>query len=396
MPIEEVREAAGSWDLTLLPETPRSVLRGIGWNSYIVVMLTGRPAAEEATVETLLAESDYTGYLQDKELNTGSRGEHIIRGNGLAQLLGDDDFAGQVMLVHKRERDRTIGYYLNNYVFPTNGITLGENQALSATRNYRIERGADRLTVLNDVCDIFNAHWRITHAATARVGRGPWLWRGWDTDPKVIITDYFAEEFIDPVDEMTVINARRIGSRESSRRLRTHVYVKSLSEPSAAARYALPDVPTFKTLSGGNLVSTQYIPHDRVENSTVAAWVCLKKAERFDHTHIELDVSVSGYGWLSKVTPGDKIWVYSPDADIYSNDNHVYIAGVDAHPRKVAVMAKRWPLPPDATVVHINSDSGRTITDLTPWIDRDAESIGVTLELGDLKREAPLRTPRYR
>jgi hypothetical protein len=397
--LEEIKRDAGSWEVHFVPETPREIIMNLNFNSYIVVMETGRTTIEQgnASIAALLADSSYTGVLYEKALNMEDGG-HAIAGNGLVSLLGDSEFSGAVNETYKRHKTtQTLNYYLDNFIFPVNGITTYAHESGLTNKKFNIVKGPDKLGLLNDICDRFKCGWQMKHNATMRIGTNGWLWNGWSADPVAIITDIADDEFVDLSNTLTVINAHRITSVEESRNLRTRVFVRNPDVPGAAAGYNIPSVPTFKTLSGTSLRDTIYIEHDRAQNATVAAWVAIKQAEKHDHTNIHLEAEIVGSHWVGRIVPGDKVWVYSQDAGVYNpSGDHAYVGGQNVHPRKVTVESIQRGIPKDAQVIYIGSDTSQTIIDLTPWIDWDKEEDTVTLELGDLKREViRLRKPRY-
>lgn len=370
--ITERLMAAGSWDVPLLPDAPRSLLSDLTYFGFLSVTPGWLNPTDVADITQLAI---YTGVYTGR-----SRRGTQLSGYGLAYLLGA---SGGFSDLYESETDygpKDFDDFVNENVLRNtgpqlNGIVQGSIGNPGSNKTLTIEAGASPLDVLNQISDLWDIDWRINPNRTLDA-----YTTVYSTTPVAVVTPWWSGRdlgiigwsgTLDTVDDVESFTTRYVAEADGA----------------AAFTVGDADISTnpFTMPDGDPLERDQYGHSKLAKTSGDADTVAARRLARFDQIRRQITATIDTYAVRSELEPGGWVYVYDPDLGLVDTTAEVYFRGHCLHPLAVRCHAIRWPIQQGMGVYLTCSDSAHTVIDLTPWVDwEQGES---TLELG-----APWRT----
>jgi len=372
--ISERLMAAGTWQIKLFDGAPLSVLNDLTFFGHVVVTPV-HVDAYAVDLAGLLALASYTGIYESR-----SDRRTALDGYGLAGWLGASGGLSDTYESAQTPGSQTFYTWLTAKVLTggsndTNGITEGAIENPGSSKSADIPVGSTPLTVLNHICrERYAREWRINPDGTLDA----------DTEANMFVTT------------PTVVLSSVTGGRDGAYTGYFSTVDERSDVESWASRVAVTasDGGTGSAAAGSNpyygidgtaIERTMWVNSSEADNSTAAGEVATELADENDDIHQEIPVAVDGYDVRGEVEPGDTVYVYDPDVEIYDTANEVLFRGHTMHPLAVRVLEVRWPVLQGMGVYFVDSTSSNTIFDLTPWVVW--EKPGATIGLNDVPRQ---------
>jgi len=396
MTVQHVREALGTWDINLDATTPRRILDLLDLDVYGYSHLVITPLHINTNVLTgtgLLDLARYTGVYRKNNLASRREGEPVqIEGVHLAVLLGDeegkgDNFAVGVDITNRPFRDASNTSYITAVLSRGNGLTTGSvDSAASPSRTGRVNAGDTARQLLDYACSTFSKEWRVNPNGTLDAAAKATIY-----PTTVTPTVAFLPEDGGRDGAITGIEANVYRLDSDVEDYSSAVTVRATSTNALGS--ASIGVNPYVGWSGAALTIRRAIDSQLAFSTTSADNVAATQLARFDETRRHVRITTSIYDVENFVGPGDGIFVFDPDQDLYDLTRQVFYRGRIIFPLIMRVEAIRWPVQ-QGMGVYLRYWTGSTFAflDLTDWVlweDRDAE-----LDIGDIYRT--LGSPRRR
>lgn len=334
MSVTERVMAAGSWDISLIKETPRTLLESINVERAAFAQLVILPAwvdLRQYSDATMLNLARWSGIYRRQE------GDLHLSGAGSSILLGDEDGKGDIF---EGSRSTTNGW-LSQWIPTVTPISLHVGTITSPGGSYR--RSFEYVTAkeaLKDLCEYFGVEWRITPSFRLDVGPADTLY---GTDPKVIVLRGAGDGGKDSgLTGVTAGSEWRVDSEDYTTKA---VY---LSEDAGGntvlttASLTEEEIPYGRPSDGAPVVLDRLIEaYD--DDGTTPQQMANMQLGRFTSLHRE--ISVDGVGsTVSDLLPvGANVWLYNPPY-LMDLNNPVYFRGQWTYPIKTRVQGITWPI----------------------------------------------------
>jgi hypothetical protein len=181
--VTEVRQALGSWQLTLRAETPADVLDAVTPFGHLAV-LPGRMTEGDiqAAGDSLLSAARYVGVYRRREAG-GEDGRTILSGAGMAFWLGDEDSKGYVYetgITASGTFSATVTTLLASVLSVTVGtLTAVPGDGGAFTSRFIYQSPRDALTYVTDTfgSSTVPVGWRVNGNGTVDAGPESALYR---------------------------------------------------------------------------------------------------------------------------------------------------------------------------------------------------------------------------
>lgn len=373
----------GSWDLELLPNTPRSILNrlhynedtgALGWFGHLIVTPTWVPAGATSTAN-LLAMSIYTGVYQGRA-NVGTR----MRGYGLASWLGTSDGMTDVT-ESSGSFTKTVDNWIDDHVLTDtgsklNGITKGDVSASATTYERAIALGITRMEILRRICDRAEMEWRINHDASLDV----------DTEANLYASSAAPTLVLDAETGGRDFNLNGVYSVFSDEADVERFVTDEIVEADDGNAYGWHEDPPFYDLQG-ELILRQHYTSDPSTPFGAAASLAADLLVRYSNPVGRRRFTVQCpdlYDARAFVEPGDTVFVNHPELDLWAESNQTSFRGAPIHPVPVRVYGLRQPSRHGFGYYFRDSDSAGTVIDLTEYVKTDESP--VVLEVGAVRR----------
>ena len=430
MPFETVMQAPGSWSLQLADDTPESV-KALTSRAFSAVVVTPAPISSPGKLSAtdLVGLASFTGMVSGR-----SRSRTQVSGFGPAWLLTLARAPADQVVSKRPLYDGSNTSWIRNNVLrigvsESNGLSVGSiSSSASPTKPGRITAGQTPLEILGDVCRRFGRNWRVNPSGTLDVSSSLFV-----SSPTVIAT---------PKGGGRDLNVTGLPSVEFDERDDWDDWASEVTTPftpedyAFGVSYAVGDTvvatdgtyyecntahtssganlppgskwdevnpygastptsnPYFVAFTGGAPVVRKVVQARNATSyddaTTVADWQLAK----VDQPQREITLSTDAYelkgtaGGSGRVNPGDMIYVFDPDNDLYSTSTPVLYQGRVVYPATVRVTAVREPITADRGVYSISWSGGNfVLTDLSPFVV--FEDGPATVELGEPKRLRP-------
>lgn len=397
MTVQHVREALGSWNVALDPTTPRRVLDLLDLDAYGFSHFVVTPLHVDTNVLTgtgLLNVARYTGVYRKNNLASRREGEPVeLEGAHLAALLGDeegkgDNFATGTDITTRPFNDGATTSYITAVISRANGLSTGSvlDSAASPTRTGHVNAGDSARQLLDYACSVFSKEWRVNPNGTLDAAAKATLYPTTTTPTVAFLPEDGGRD-----GTITGIegNVYRLDSDVEDWSSKVTIRATSTNALGSASITSNPYVGWT-----GSALTMQRAGDSNLAYSTNSANnVAATQLGRFDETRRHVRITTSVYDVENFVGPGDGIYVYDPDQELYDPSRQVFYRGQIIFPLILRVEAVRWPIQ-QGMGVYMRYWNGSTFDflDLTDWVlweDRDAE-----LEIGDIYRT--LGSPRRR
>lgn len=370
MTITERVMSAGSWDVTLSPNTPRGVLAAIdvevaGFQNLVVTPVHLDP--RDHTDATMLARARYVGVYRAQS------GDFTLSGAGLPIYLGDEDNKGDVF---ESTRTTTNGY-LSEWVPAIRPATLSAGTTTDPggayTGTFLLQTAKDAFEVLND---FFGTEWRVNNDFTLDVGTAAVLY---GTTPTVMLLHNAGQGGRDV--RMTGVQGGADATRDLEDWTRKLVYVTG-SEASPTITTASQTSPYYSPLGAAIIMDrlVEAYNDDGPSPSTMAA----AQLGRFADATRQFSISAGQYD-IGRLAPiGSPVYLYAPPV-LMDSGNPVEFQGRTTYPVETRVLGYTFPLRAGCGVyLRLNDGVDVTWTDLTEYVEW--ETGDVTVEIGALPR----------
>ncbi|WP_069769798.1 fibronectin type III domain-containing protein [Streptomyces sp. LUP30] len=383
MAVQEVLKALGSWEIKLLPQTPRDVLDALDYFGHVAIIPGRLDPAQYG--DNLLTTARYVGVLRTKTIGDDGRtnapqDDLSVGGVGMAFWLGDEDGKGDVYENTVAPASTSFATAINMLLPASGAVTAGTIYSVAGqyTGSHRYESPR---TAIGYVCDTMSTtsvpvSWRVNGNATLDAGPDSNLFV---VNPTCVITTKDAGE------DMSL---RALpGSVDVTRDVEdytTRVVLLAEGEGTSIATGAADVSPAtpYKDLHGNPLKLTRLISESDTA-STNAATRAQLQLNRFTSTRNSLTLSTSDYDVHGSFVVGDRVWVYDPDSGLVDTSTEITFRGNRINPIKLQVTETNWAVT-DAYTVAYRTSSGTWInlTDYTEF-ETDATS---TVTVGDFSR----------
>lgn len=433
--IETRLMAPGRFNIDLVDDTPEHIV-SLTARAFSTVMVFPGPsvAVGEIAYDAMIAAASYVGI-------------HMGRPN---RRLGFSGYGPAVLLRFARRKtaqtiskrplyDNSNPSWIRDNVLrvdasETQGLEAGPITvaAASATpkKSGKVDAGQEPLEILGDVCRRFNKEWDVRKGNQLEVGARSDLFVTSPTvvaAPKVIGSDVnlwgldnvtfdevddwddYATEVVVPFDADdyefgvayevgdTVVGTSGLyyecaaAHTSSGANLPPNGTYWTLRDPYGTA--TLGSVPYRVGFDGGTApVIRQVLSARNLSTYDDATDVATNRLNRYDQPQRDVSLDSETFDISGKVRPGDSIYAFSPDHDLYDLTEGVPFAGRVLPAVKIRVQAVREKIhEKQAVVVYSWNGSAFEFTDVTSWVAVESRSPSVVLDLGEPKRR---RRPR--
>lgn len=407
MPVNEIVQALGSWQINLSENTPKRILDQLDYFGHVAVH-AAREVHPELIGDALLKTARYVGVLRGREF-TGSQGQYasdqsatgsplarneansgssisdsnLIRGSGMAYWLGDEDQKGAV--IEFPGLTLPIGTLFSEGVralLPGSGsITEGTFHPVtgswSGTYIYVSPRQA-----LTDFVSYFSnefgeCEWRANPDGTLDAG---YLDQLYVVEPKAIIARKQTGQDL----HMRGIRGTA-QTDEDMEDFSTRVVVLAQGIGDSVATGAAnidPGLNPYVDLHGNPVVLTRMVSQEGTDPSNAPASAVLQ-LNRFLKPRSSLQLTSDEIDLKGAFACGDYIWIYDPDTGLIDYNNETIFRGRLINPTKLRVTELSWPIIDGMGVAFRRQDG--TWLDLTDYIYFE-EADNVDVVVGDLSR----------
>ncbi|MEV6504785.1 fibronectin type III domain-containing protein [Streptomyces sp. NPDC051642] len=384
MAVQEVLKALGTWDLKLLPSTPRDVLDALDYFGHVAIVPERVDPRQYG--DNLLAIARYVGVLRTRTIGDDGRtnapqDDLSVGGVGMAMWLGDEDDKGSVyenaVTAASASFAATIRMLLPGSGAITEGTLYSVAGLYSGTHRYESPRKA-----IQYVCDTMSTpstpvSWRVNNTGTLDAGPDSSLFV---TTPTCVIVTAGAGEDM-------VLRALP-GSMDVTRDVEdftTRVVLLAEGDGTSIATGAadISPAPPYKDIHGNVIKLTRLVSESDTVTGNAATRAQLALSQ-FTSTRNALTLSTTDYDVHGSFQVGDRVWVYNPDAGLVDTSTEIVFRGLRINPLKLQVTEVSWAVTAGYTVAYRAADG--TWTDLTDYVEAETDDTN-TVTVGDFARQ---------
>lgn len=377
MSVREIYDNPGSFEITLVPDTPPRLLLAIDELDHLVIHAQGIADGQlrRFTDATLLSEARYAGPIMEVEFNDEP---FVIRGHGMGWHLGDSIGHGPIMAEELAFDGATLSTVINDIT--SDGIipasltqgTITNPAGLTYTGTFY--PGDIALDAFRTVMKALGCHYRINPDGT--VDAGP------DDSNEVYL--------VDESDGGTLAVAIRQGWGSDAQR----VSLESLRTRTArdatqwVSRVVIVDehfdgsntIPIFKDRTTNPYFDIRNNPLVRNRRVTRPASDAALSTSEFltselEQANLEKTTDLDMSQWEiadGQIAVGDFLWVYDPQSGIFDTANEIQHRGMRIFPQRIRILEADWPLTKGMGVYVRPGGSSVTAADwldLSPYVD---------------------------
>jgi hypothetical protein len=384
--VQEVLKALGSWEIKLLPGTPRDVLDTLDYFGHVAIA-PGRLDPLQYG-DNLLTAARYVGVLRTKTIGDDGRtnapqDDLAIGGVGMAMWLGDEDGKGAIYENAITPASASFATTIN-MLLPASGagaVTAGTIYSVAGQYTGHHQYESPR-TAIGYVCDTMSTtsipvSWRVNGNGTLDAGPDSQLFV---TNPTCVILATGAGE------DMAL---RALpGSMDVTRDMEdysTRVVLLAEGEGSSIATGTADISPAtpYKDIHGNALKLTRLVSESDTATGNAATRAQLALSQ-FISTRNALTLSTADYDVHGSFQVGDRVWVYNPDAGLIDTTTEITFRGVRINPLKLQVTETSWAITKGYTVAY-RTVNGAWI-DLTQYVEWETDGTN-TVSVGDFSRQ---------
>ena len=384
MAVQEVLKALGSWEVKLLPGTPRDVLDQLDYFGHIAIT-PGRLDPQQYG-DNLLTAARYVGVLRTRTIGDDGRtnapqDDLSVGGVGMAFWLGDEDNKGSVYENAVEPASASFATAITMLLPASGAVTAGTLYSVAGTYTGKHLYESPR-TAIGYVCDTMSTasvpvSWRVNGNGSLDAGPDSNLFV---TNPTCVITTKDAGE------DMAL---RALpGSIDVTRDVEdysTRVVLLAEGEGSSIATGAADISPAtpYKDIHGNTLKLTRLVSESdtATANASVRAQLALSQ---FTSTRNALTLSTADYDVHGTFQVGDRVWVYDPDSGLVDTTTEITFRGQRLNPIKLQVTETQWAITKGYTVAY-RSGTGVWV-DLTQYVEWETDGTN-TVTVGDFSRQ---------
>lgn len=374
--IHEVLMGVGTWELRLDPDrTPASVWAQVDpdVNGYAGVhILPTRIAPTLLTDTNLLTLAIWSGRFLARD------GQGGISGDGAAAWLGDHegkspDTAANADGTSGTYTDQTFRAWVDHILTETSPapLTAGtlENITSPAALDDDIPHPWVPRTVLDYVCDVFGAEWRVNPDFTVDAGSALFV-----TTPTALVVHRDAGHDPETDGLQATDLAQAVDLEDYTSKVVLVAEGVVLGSDAVTAPYRTPQ---------GDVAVIRRIVEASQATAASGDAVAAAQRGRFDSSRKAVTVRTDEYDIHGPIAVGDTIAVYNPDpqAGLLDLANQWAYRGRLVHPAYLRVRGMSWPVADGMGVVFRYHDgAGWNVIDLTPYVMW--EPAGTVIDVG--------------
>lgn len=363
MSVTEIASAIGDWSVKLKADTPQYILDKLGYFGHIAI--TAARVDAEAAGDSLLGAARYVGVLRDRSFGANNKS---IGGAGMAVWLGDEDDKGEILEEPLVFTDSTFTAAIAAAL--PDAVTAGTITALAGTYSGSHMFQSSR-KVIDFICSIFDAEWRVNGDGTLDAGEIADLYI---TDPKTAILRNRSGL------ELTYKALDGIASLDSDVKDFTTRVLLIAEGTEAATVSATADINPllnpYLDIHGNPVKRTRIISEQQTDATNASARAQLQ-LNRFTSPRDALKLSTRHYDIKGDVSPGDYVWVYDPEARLMDLDNPIDFHGQEIYPIKLRVFQLSWPIF-EGMGVQYRAQDGEWV-DLSDYVEWETGETSVTV-----------------
>lgn len=395
MAVTQILNALGTFEFELIGSVPRDIMDTIQYFGHIAI-IPGRMDPRQYGDGCLTA-ARYVGVVRKKKMADDGRTNLVeddirIGGVGMEFWLGDDDGKGPV--IENLTPFSTAGFPTvmgATTATPIAGLrppSVGAGTIYTVSGSYsgRHQYETSR-SAIKYVCDTMSTAavpvgYRVNNNATLDAGPESNLYV---TNPVCAIVfkgvtqgeDMFMRALPSTADydeDMEDFATRVVMLAESD--------AQDLATGSADISVVSPGTNIYKDMFGNTLAVTKLVSESDTTTPLADTRAELALRAVIDKNR-SLTLSADDYDFHGTFQPGDYVWVYDPDRNLYDTANEVVIRGVRINPIKLQVTEADWSICEGYTVAY--RDANGNWTDLTDYVHWDEET-PVKVVVGDFAR----------
>jgi hypothetical protein len=382
--VSEILKALGSWEIKLLPQTPRDVLDALDYFGHVAIIPGRLDPAQYG--DNLLTTARYVGVLRTKTIGDDGRtsapqDDLSVGGVGMAMWLGDEDGKGDVYENAVEPASASFATTINMLLPASGAVTAGTIYSVAGTYTGRHQYETPR-TAIGYVCDTMSTtsvpvSWRVNGNGTLDAGPDSSLFVA---NPTCVITTRDAGEDM----AMRALP----GSIDVTRDVEdysTRVVLLAEGEGSSIATGAADISPAtgYKDVHGNALKLTRLVSESDTATANAATRAQLALSQ-FTSTRNALQLSTADYDVHGSFVVGDRVWVYDPDSGLVDTSTEITFRGQRINPIKLQVTETQWAVTDQYTVAY-RTAAGVWI-DLTQFVEWETDSTS-TVTVGDFSRQ---------
>lgn len=386
MAVNEVLKALGSWEIKLLPGTPRDVLDSLDYFGHVAIA-PGRLDPLQYG-DNLLTTARYVGVLRTKTIGDDGRtsapqDDLAVGGVGMAMWLGDEDGKGAIYENAITPASASFATTIN-MLLPASGagaVTAGTIYSVAGQYTGHHQYESPR-TAIGYVCDTMSTtsvpvSWRVNGNGTLDAG----------PDANLFVTNPTCVILATGAGEDMALRALP-GSMDVTRDMEdysTRVVLLAEGEGSSIATGTADITPAtpYKDIHGNALKLTRLVSESDTATGNAATRAQLALSQ-FISTRNALTLSTADYDVHGSFQVGDRVWVYNPDAGLVDTTTEITFRGVRINPLKLQVTETSWAITKGYTVAY-RTVNGAWI-DLTQYVEWETDGTN-TVTVGDFSRQ---------
>jgi hypothetical protein len=386
MAVQEVLKALGSWEIKLLPGTPRDVLDSLDYFGHVAI-IPGRLDPLQYG-DNLLTAARYVGVLRTKTIGDDGRtnapqDDLSVGGVGMAMWLGDEDGKGAVYENAITPASASFATTIN-MLLPASGagaVTAGTIYSVAGQYTGHHQYESPR-SAIGYVCDTMSTtsvpvSWRVNGNGTLDAG----------PDANLFVTNPTCVILATGAGEDMALRALP-GSMDVTRDMEdysTRVVLLAEGEGSSIATGTADITPAtpYKDIHGNALKLTRLVSESDTATGNAATRAQLALSQ-FISTRNALTLSTADYDVHGSFQVGDRVWVYNPDSGLVDTTTEITFRGVRINPLKLQVTETSWAVTNAYTVAY-RTVNGAWI-DLTQYIEWETDGTS-TVTVGDFSRQ---------
>jgi hypothetical protein len=349
MTVQEVKQALGSWHITLKQDTPRDIMNQLEEFGHIAIF-PGRVNPKEYG-DGMLLKAHYVGPLRSKYKQPD--GTFDIKGVGMAYWLGDEDDKGDVF---ETEVDITAQTFANTIraLLPPNGAVIEgtlTNVSGTYTGRHQYETPRKAITYVTDTysgTEGSPVEWRVNGNGTLDAGPITALYQ---TTPTALLVRK------DPSRDMQITGVKASMSMDYDIEDYTTRVVLLAEGEGASIPTADADAPPtpYNDIHGNPVISTRLVSESGTSTANAAARAALE-LNRWQDPRMAIQINSDEYDIRGDFVVGDYVNAYDPDNNFLDDSNQIMYKGQPIHPVALRVIEMNWPVRANWTVAFRKND----------------------------------------
>ena len=370
MAVTEVLKALGSWEVKLLPGTPRDVLDALDYFGHVAI-IPGRLDPLQYG-DNLLDAARYVGVLRTRTIGDDGRtnapmDDLSVGGVGMAFWLGDEDGKGDVYENAVAPASTSFATAINMLLPASGAVTAGTIHSVSGQYTGRHQYESPRAAITY-VCDTMSTSsvpvsWRVNGDGTLDAGPETDLYV---TDPRCVISRKTAGKDTSGIESVP----GAFGVTRDMEDFTTRVVLLAEGEGESIATGTAdisPGLNPYKDIHGNALKLTR-LASESDTGVTLADTRAELLLSQYLASQDELVVETDNFYIEGSFNVGDYVWVWDPNAGLVDPDQEITFRGERLNPIKLQVTEAKWPLTEGYTVAYRDADGvWYDLTDHVEW-----------------------------